>query len=59
MYEPNFVRVKNLDTNIISFFKRDEFISVMNLLGDNSVYEYVYISSSNNVYRTELFKTCQ
>lgn len=55
MNETNFVRVNNLDTNKISYFEKEEFNSIMNLLGENAVYEYVYLSPSNNIYRSEVF----
>lgn len=51
MPNANYVMITNMNNFKETFVTLDDFDQFKNLLSNNSVYEYVYISSNKNVIR--------
>lgn len=53
---PNFIRVNNLKNDTTIYVAIENFEAMKSNLGFECIYEKVYISPNDTIYRTEMFK---
>lgn len=57
--KPNYVLISDKDKKFTSFLELNKFLKLKNMLGENLLYEPVFISPENIVYRSDVLKRWQ